>query len=69
MSAANGETVPHGTCGTCRFSDLMMIEDGDLGETPHLICRRMPPTMVTWEDAASPTWPVVHDNEWCGEFT
>lgn len=47
-------------CLTCRWwFDL----DGEQGE-----CRRHPPTVVPIFAEAMSSWPITHDDEWCGEW-
>lgn len=42
-------------CQTCRYVDVVIVDDTD----PTSICRRHPPT--------GGEWPVVFDDDWCGE--
>lgn len=61
------------TCTTCVWSDLTIVDTtcddtGDLEPQVHRVCRRFPPVMVAFQDAAAATWPLVHDEEWCGEW-
>lgn len=45
----------------------MIEEEEDVGEMPHLVCRRYPPTAVAFQESAGAVFPPVHENEWCGE--
>lgn len=61
------------TCSDCIFSDFEIVDvirdDGNHEDMPHMFCRRYPPQMVgTSMDSAMPAWPLVHENEWCGEL-
>lgn len=56
-------------CSNCVYMDVTIIQFEDVdGETPHSICRRFPPQMIAIEESASTYWPLVHDEEWCGEW-
>lgn len=59
-------------CLDCRFSDMDI--EGDLMT---MICRRYPPTIIGIGDTehaaetghdAGIAWPVVQEDDWCGEF-
>lgn len=57
------------TCGNCVFADLTIIQmenenSGELDPTPHAVCRRYPPQM----DHGQTLFPLVHDEDWCGEW-
>jgi hypothetical protein len=57
------------TCENCHYSDVSVIEMNDVGEMPHLLCRRFPPQLFGYVDGSGTTlWPLVHENEWCGEW-
>ena len=56
------------SCGSCVFADLVVLDDVDLGETPHRICRRFPPQVFGQGEAAGSSFPLIHDNDWCGEW-
>lgn len=54
------------TCKECKFylSDEYE-QDGISYQTPYGHCRRYPPTRV---DSYVSGFPLVEDEEWCGEF-
>lgn len=60
--------MPDPSCDSCRFADISMIDEVDMGETPHRICRRYPPQMVGGHDYAGSSFPLVHEGDWCGEW-
>ena len=57
------------SCDTCRFADVVMVDDVDLGDTPHRVCRRNPPQLVALDDSAGTGWPLLHAGDWCGEWS
>jgi hypothetical protein len=58
-------------CKNCYFADEWDDEVSGLGE-----CHRFPPSMATrlnsdrshTERPQNGGWPLVHDDDWCGEF-
>lgn len=54
-------------CGSCKFSDMMMITFND-EDMPHMFCRRYPPQVVAIHDTNSVAFPLVHEDDWCGEW-
>jgi hypothetical protein len=71
MPEANGEIRAAVECRTCRYADPTVLHnvDGD-GPAAVLLCRRYPPTSVYEADTegTAPSWPLVHEQEWCGEW-
>ena len=61
-------------CFSCIYSDIQFIqilndeesEEPDRLE-PHAVCRRYPPTVV-YESGATQFLPLVHEEDWCGEW-
>lgn len=73
----DGDDKVTATCGTCKYGDIMIIDlvqpdafggNADSVETPHLVCRRYPPGVLNMDGDISSAWPLVHDEEWCGEW-
>ena len=55
-----------GQCANCRFWDNSIIEVKTTG-----VCRRFPPVACAVDDdecLTFPSWPLTHDDEWCGEW-
>ena len=54
-------------CSDCLYSRAV---DGVSG--PARTCRRKSPEVVHYQPYAGvqslPTWPLVHDDDWCGEY-
>ena len=50
-------------CQDCKFFYKDMILSDFFGR-----CRRYPPQVVEHESDLESIFPVVHRNEWCGEF-
>jgi hypothetical protein len=65
MPADEPQFISAETCGTCRYSDPRIGDDGD----PYLRCRRYPP-VVTMLDATEPlsVFSQTDAAEWCGEW-
>lgn len=60
--------VPRNACLSCKHFNTAANEGrnikADFGE-----CRRYPPTIGTDGDGDTfYFWPVIHSDEWCGEF-
>lgn len=53
-------------CKDCKFPlPIGMGKNGKGEEVPVNLCRRFPPQLAV---NGSSTYPVVSDDEWCGEF-
>lgn len=75
---STGQTVRHHVlerpateCRTCRYSDPTVLSNvDDTGPAAVLLCRRYPPVPVYEADTegTAPSWPLVHEQEWCGEW-
>lgn len=67
--ATVGQLPAAPSCGACRFADptVLPMVDG-CGPMAVLLCRRYPPAPVVEDEAISPAWPLVQEQEWCGEY-
>lgn len=47
-------------CATCRYLEPVIDHNNGEPAEPVTICRRYPPL--------EGTWPIVHGDDWCGEY-
>jgi len=57
------------SCANCHFNDIQIVFFEDVGEqSPHNVCKRFPPQVVPTPDGAISLFPLIHDEDWCGEW-
>lgn len=61
MEATNS-TQKHENCGNCKFQRITKDRVG--------VCAKYAPRPSIYSEYSyfSPSWPVVDDKDWCGEF-